>query len=86
VAYLNPSNLNNESCIFEIGNGFLRIHLFNSLKSEINLTVPFFLGIIKVGAAHLLFLIFFKTPIFTNLSTSFLRVGSCIRGIGESFT
>ena len=45
-------------------------------SSEINLTVPFFLSIIKVGAAHWELLIFFNTPIFINVLTSFLRVGT----------
>ena len=53
VAYLNPSNFNNKSCILGVGTGFLSIHLLSSLKSEMKQIVPFFLGIIKVGAVHL---------------------------------
>ena len=41
--------------------------VFSSLKSDINLTVPLFLDMIKVGAAHWKLLIFFNTPIFINL-------------------
>ena len=35
-----------------IGKGFVFMALFSSLKSDINLTVPFILDIIIVGAAH----------------------------------
>ena len=59
--------------------------VFISLKSEINLTVPFFLGIIKVGAAHWELLIFFNTPILINLLTSFSRVSLWILGVGKGF-
>ena len=82
-AYLKPSNFSSKSCILGIGNGFLQILLFNSLKSDINLTVPFFLDIINVGAAHSLILIFLSTPISTNRSSSFFRVASCTFGIGK---
>ena len=53
MAYLKPSNFNDKSCILGIGKGFLLILLFSSLKSEMKRTVPNFLGIIKVGAAHM---------------------------------
>ena len=47
-------------------------------------SVPLFLGIIKVGAAHSeWFLLFFNTPMFVNLLTSVYRVSSCILGIGK---
>ena len=85
VAYLKPSSFNNKSCILGIGNGLRLIRLFSSLKSEINLTVPLILGIIWVGAAYWELLIFLNTPILINLSTSFLRVGSWIFGIGKGF-
>ena len=77
-------NFNNISCIFGIGNGLRLILLFHSLKSEMNLTVPFFLGIIKVGAAHSELLIFLNTPSFINLSTSNRSAFSCILGIGKA--
>jgi len=38
--------------MFGIGYGFLNVLLFSSRKSEMNLTDPSFLGMIKVGAAH----------------------------------
>ena len=84
MLHLEPSNLSNKSWTLGIGKGFLFILLFSSLKSEINLTVPFILGIIKVGTAHWELLIFYRTPILITLSTSFLRVGSLIvsKGIG----
>ena len=50
MAYLKSSNLSYKSKILGIGKGFVFIVLFNSLKSEMNLTVPIILGIIKVGA------------------------------------
>ena len=84
VPYWKPSSFNNISCIFGIGNGFRLILLFNSLKSEMNLTVPSFLGIIKVGAAHSERLIFFNTPSFISLSTSNRSAFSCILGIGKA--
>ena len=51
-AYLKPSSFKSNSCILGIGNGFLLILLLSSLKSEMKQTVPFFLEIINVGAAH----------------------------------
>ena len=67
---MKPSNFKSKSCILGIGNGFLLILLLSSLKSEMKRTVPFFLGIINVGAAHSELFLRFKTPIFTNLLTS----------------
>ena len=64
-----------------IGKGFVFIVVLSSLKSEINLTVPLFLGIIKVWAIHWLSSIFFNTPILTSL----LRVGLWILGIGKGY-
>ena len=62
VAYLRPSNFNNKSCIFGIDEGFLLILLLSSLKSEMKWLVPFFLGIIKVGASHSELYLHFNTP------------------------
>lgn len=62
MAYLKPSSLSNKSCILGIGNGLRLIRLFSSRKSEINRTVPSFLGMINVGAAHSEWLIFLSTP------------------------
>ena len=62
LAYLKPSNLNNKSCILGIGKAFLLILLLSFLKSEMKRTVPFFLEIIKVGAAHLELFLHFNTP------------------------
>ena len=52
---------------------------------EMKRTVPFFLGIINVGAAHSKSFLRFKIPIFTYLLTSIFRVSSCIFGIGNGF-
>ena len=51
-AYLKPSSFKSKACILGIGNGFLIIVIFKSLKSEMKWSVPFFLGIINVGAIH----------------------------------
>ena len=82
VAYLKPSNFNSRSCIFGIGNGFRLIRLFSSRKSDMNLTVPFFFGMINVGAAHSEQFTFRSTPIRQSLTTSVRRVYLCIFGIG----
>ena len=76
VANWNPSIFINMSGMLGIGNGFLRILLFNSLKSEMNRTVMSVFGMMKVGAAHSDRLTFLRTPILTNLSTSSLKVRS----------
>ena len=44
-------------------------------------TVPMFLGIINVDAAHSESILRFKTPMFTNLLSSVLKVSSCTFGI-----
>ena len=62
------------SCILGIGKGLSLIILFSSLKSEMKRTEPSFLGMIKVGAAHLDWFTCLSTPAFTSLSTSNFRV------------
>ncbi len=52
VAYLNFSIPLNMSGIFGIGYGLRTKHLLRPRKSVITQTVLFFLGIMKVGAAH----------------------------------
>jgi hypothetical protein len=52
VAYLKPFSFSSKSCILGIGYGFRIIRLFSSRKSDMNLTVPFFLGMMNVGASH----------------------------------
>ena len=69
---------------FGIVKCFLFIFLFSSLKSEKYHTVPYFIGIIKVGAAHWKLVVVFNTPILINLSTSFLMVGLLIFCKGKS--
>ena len=51
------------------------------MKQKISL----FLGITNVGAAHSNLFLRFKTPIFTNLLISVLRVCSCTVGRGNGF-
>ena len=72
--YLKPSCFKYKFCILGIENGFLLTLSLRSLKLETKQTVPFFLGIINAGAPHSDLFLRFKTPIFTNLSTSVLRV------------
>ena len=83
VGYLKSSNFDNKSCILGIGKGFLLILLLSSLKSEMKCTVPLFLEIIKVGAAHLELFLRLNTAIFINLLTYIFTVSSCILGIGK---
>ena len=66
-AYLKISSLKSKFYILEIVNGFLLILLLSLPKSEMKQTVPFFLIIVNVGAAHSELLLPFKTPMFTNL-------------------
>ena len=75
---LKPSNLNNKSCILGIGKGFLSNLIFNSLKSEMKQTLPFFLGIIKVEAAHLALFLLLSTSLLIHLLTSVFRLSLCI--------
>ena len=52
VAYVKPSSSCRTVQILAIGNGFLTIHLFTSLKSLTTRTVLSFFGIMNVGDAH----------------------------------
>ena len=83
VACLKPSNFNNKSYKFGLERDFLLILLFSSLNSETKQTVPFILGIIKVGASLSELFLRFNTPMFTTLLTSVFRFSSCILGIGK---
>jgi hypothetical protein len=81
MTYLKPSSFYSRSCILGIGNGFRFIRLFSSRKSDMNLTLPFFLGMMNVGAAHSERFTLRSTPIRQSLSTSVCRVCLCILGI-----
>jgi hypothetical protein len=70
VAYLKLSSFNSRSCILGIGNGFRFIRLFSSRKSDMNLTVPFFFGMLNVDAAHSERFTLRSTSIRHSLSTS----------------
>ena len=48
-------------------------------------TVPFFLGIINVGAAHSELFLYFKIPMLTNILSFGFRVSSRTFGIGNGF-
>ena len=65
--------------------GFLLILLFNSQKSETNLTNPSFFGIINVGNPHSDQFTLHKTPRLQSLCNSFLSVASLDFGIGNGF-
>ena len=73
VVYLKPSTFNHNCCILGIGKCFLLMLLLSSLKSEMKRIVPFFLGIIKVRAAHLELFSRFYTAMFIILLTSILE-------------
>ena len=66
---------------FRIWKSFVLILSLSFLKLEMKQTIPFFLGIIKVGAVQLELLLHFNTPMFTNLLSPFFRVSSCTSGI-----
>ena len=61
--------------IFGIDIGLIFIVMFSSLKSKMNLTVSFFLSIIKLGATCSELVISFKTPILANQSIFICRTG-----------
>ena len=82
-AYLKSSSFKSKSCILGIGNGFLLILFFSSLKSEMKQTVSFLWGIINVGAAHSELIVRFKTLMIINVIASIFRVSSCTFGIGN---
>ena len=71
------------SDILGIGNSFSFNHLFTSLKSDMNLTVIFFLGIVNLGEPHSLSGLVTNTLSYTNLSTSRFKVSINICGTGN---
>ena len=83
VAYVNPVISCRTDKILGIGNGVRITRLFTSLKSDMNLTVLFFLGIINVGDAHFDVGWLLSTPNLHNRSTSFLRTSKWTCGIGN---
>jgi len=58
------------SGIFGIGKGLRFKHLFRPWKSVMTLTVLFFLGMMKVGAAHSATVTLVRRPIDSNLAIS----------------
>ena len=66
VAHWNPSNLRSRSWMFGNRKEYLLILL---LKSDRNMTLSSFFGIMKQGVAHWLWLTFLSTPMFTRRST-----------------
>ena len=84
VAYVNPSSSCKTVLILGIGNGFLTICLFTSLKSLTNHTVWFCFGTINEGKAHSDSGCHFSTPNSHSLCTSFFRVSLWAFGVGNS--
>ena len=76
-------NFKSKSCIFGMRKGFLSICFFSSLKSEMKRTVPYFLGMIKVGAGHSELFIFLSTPTLQSRMTSSRKGFSYARGTGK---
>jgi hypothetical protein len=70
MTYLNCSIPLNISGILGMGNGRLARHLLSILKSVIRRTLPFFFGMMKVGAAHSADCTCDNSPILSNLSIS----------------
>ena len=66
-----------------IGYGRRLIRLFSSLKSDMKRTVPSFLGMTNVGAAHCERFTFFSAPSLQSRSTSILRVSVWTLGRGK---
>ena len=83
VAYVNPSSSCKTVLILGIGNGFLTIRLFTSLKSLTNRTVWFCFGTMNEGKAHSDSGCHFSTPNSHSLCTSFLRVSLWAFGVGN---
>ncbi len=71
VAYVNPSSSCKTLLILGIGNGFLTIHLFTSLKSLTKCTDWYHFGTIKEGEAHSDSGCNFRTPNLHSLCTTF---------------
>ena len=84
VAYVKPSSSCRTVLILGMGNGFLTIRLFTSLKSLTTLTVLSFFGMMNVGEAHSESACHFSTPKSHSLCISFLVVSTCFLGIGKS--
>ena len=55
-----------------------QINFWGTYKSDNNLNVPVYFGIMKIGVACTELLHLCSTPILHNLSSSFLRVSSWI--------
>ena len=83
VAYVNPSSSCKTVLILGIGNGFLTIRLFTSLKSLMNHTVWFYFGTMNEGEAHSDSGCHFSTPNSHSLCTSFFRVSLWAFGVGK---
>ena len=73
VAYVKPSSSCRTVLILGMGNGFLTICLFISLKLLTTCMVLSFFGMMKVGKAHSESACHFKTPQSHSLWISFLR-------------
>jgi hypothetical protein len=86
VACMKPSSWCGKSCITGIGYGARWSHEFSLQKSDINRTLPFFFGMIKVGAAHSFAVVHSSASSLTSRSISTFSVFSviCCTGNGHA--
>jgi len=88
IPYSNPRMCHTESLlVWATSPEFWELELillFNSLKSEINLTDPSFLGMMKAGAAHSDWFTFSKTLSWHHLFISFFGPSSLLLGMGNA--
>ena len=82
VAYMKPSSSFKTVLILVMGNSFLTICLFISLKLLTTHTVLSFFGMIKVGEAHSESACHFKTPKLRSLWISMFKVSTCFLVLG----
>ena len=82
VAYVKLSSSCRTVLILGMGNGFLTICLFISLKLLTTLTVLSFVGMMMVGEARSESACHFKTPKSHSLWISFFKVSTCFLVLG----
>ena len=81
MAYVKPSSSCRTVLILGIGNGFLTMRLFISLKSLTTRTVLSFLGMMNVGDVHSESSCHLSTPKSHSLCTSLFVISMCFLGM-----